>query len=254
MASSKKQSINNDFYDQYNERWYTAKDDPVALLRAEAKARNPWINSEITKWFKGGRVRILDIGCGAGFLANDLARQGYHVVGLDSSWTALDVARRYDLTGTVDYICEDAYKLSFESGVFDVVCAMDFLEHIERPNEVVREISRVLKARGLFFYYTFNRNILSWLIVIKGVEWFVHNTPPEMHCLRYFIKPAELEKMCSENEIEIVQCRGMAPKILNPSFWKMLASGKIDEGFSFRFTRHRTLGYLGMAIRSPRTA
>ena len=184
MASEKKHPINNDIYDQYGERWYTANDDPVALLRAEARARNRWILSEIAKGFHGRNIRILDVGCGAGFLANELARHGYRVVGLDASKSTLDVAHRHDSTQTVDYICGDAYRLGFESGAFDVVCAMDFLEHVENPNKVVREVSRVLNAHGLFFFYTFNRNFLSWLVVIKGVEWFVRNTPPNMHCLR----------------------------------------------------------------------
>jgi hypothetical protein len=43
----------------------------------------------------------------------------------------------------------------------------------------------------------------------------------------------------------------MAPKMLNPAFWKMLVSGKVEDQFSFKFTRHTTLGYLGMATRMP---
>jgi 2-polyprenyl-6-hydroxyphenyl methylase/3-demethylubiquinone-9 3-methyltransferase len=249
MAFENKHSINNDFYSQYGERWYTAKDDPVALLRAEARARNHWIISEIAKRVSERNVRVLDLGCGAGFLTNELAQNGCHVVGLDASRPTLEVAQRHDPMHTVGYICGDACKLCFDSGVFDIVCAMDFLEHVENPKEVLREVSRVLKPNGLFFYYTFNRNFLSWLLVIKGVEWFVRNTPPDMHCLRYFIKPDELKKMCGESGLEVVHCRGLSPKVLQFAFWKMLVTGKIDDSFSFKFTRHTILGYLGVATR-----
>lgn len=251
MAAGKKRTVNNDIYHQYGDRWYTANDDPVALLRAQARMRNPWIFSEITKWFQGRHVRVLDVGCGAGFLANELAKYGCSVVGLDVSSPALDVARRHDSTRTVDYICGDAYRLGFPKGAFDVVCAMDFLEHVENPQNVIREISRVLKVNGLFFYYTFNRNLLSWIVVIKGVEWFVNNTPPDMHRLRLFIKPSELRHMCRECGFDVIQCRGMAPKIFHPAFWKMLVCGIVDDRFSFRFTRHAALSYLGMATRMP---
>jgi len=249
MADEKSGAINNDIYNWYGERWYTARNDPVALLRAEARARNPWLLSEIAGRFSGQKIRILDVGCGAGFLANELARHGYDVTGLDASEPTLEVARRHDSTRTVDYRCGDAYRMEFGNGTFDVACAMDFLEHVENPGQIVREISRVLKTGGLFFFYTFNRNILAWLIVIKGVEWFISNTPPNMHCLRYFIKPAELRRACRESGLEVVLFNGMAPKIFHAGFWKTLATGTVDDRFTFDFTRHTIMAYIGMAIR-----
>jgi 2-polyprenyl-6-hydroxyphenyl methylase / 3-demethylubiquinone-9 3-methyltransferase len=249
MAFEKKRPVNNDIYHRYGERWYTAKDDPVALLRAEARARNRWIVSEIKRRNFVGNIRILDLGCGAGFLANELAPQGYEVTGVDASESALEVARRHDSTGRVDYRCGNAYAMAFEDRMFDVVCAMDFLEHVENPEQVVREISRVLKTGGMFFFYTFNRNFLSWLIVIKGVEWFIRNTPPNMHCLRYFIKPAELRRMCRGNGLEVILCRGFAPKVFRLAFWKTVATGIVDDRFTFGFTRHTMIGYIGAAIR-----
>ncbi len=249
MAPRQDCPVNNEIYDRYGERWYTAEDDPVALLRAEARARNGWILSEMAGRFPGKSVRILDIGCGAGFLANALAAQGYGVTGVDTSSPSLEVARRHDSTGTVDYRRGDAYKLEFSDGSFDAVCAMDFLEHVENPGQVVREAARVLRQGGPFFFHTFNRNLLSWLIVIKGVEWFVRNTPPRMHSLRYFIKPAELREMCRENGLEIILCRGLVPRILQEPFWKMLATGRVQDRFRFKFTRHTLMGYLGCAVR-----
>ncbi len=242
-------SVNNAIYDGYGERWYTDKADPVALLRAEARTRNQWITAELAARYPDRSIRILDVGCGAGFLANALASKGYQVTGLDVSDSSLAVARRHDATGTVEYRYGDAYNLEFTSESFEVVCAMDFLEHVEEPGRVVQEASRVLKPGGLFFFYTFNRNLLSWLIVIKGVEWFVRNTPSHLHRLRYFIKPAEMHRMCSRNQMSIVKCLGMAPKIFQTSFWKMLASGSVDDGFLFSFTRHTLIGYIGFATR-----
>jgi 2-polyprenyl-6-hydroxyphenyl methylase/3-demethylubiquinone-9 3-methyltransferase len=249
MASEGNRPVNNDIYDQYGERWYTARNDPVALLRAEARARSPWMIFEMNRKFSGRNIRILDIGCGAGFLANEFARHGYRVTGLDTSKSTLEVARRHDSTGTVDYRYGDAGQMEFEDGSFDVVCAMDFLEHVENPERIVREVSRVLRRGGLFFFYTFNRNFLSWLIVIKGVEWFIRNTPPNMHCLRYFIKPGELRRMCFEAGLEVTVCRGMAPSVFHAAFWKTLATGIVDDRFSFSFTRRTLLAYIGLAIR-----
>src|SRR5215475_7295723 len=149
--------VNDDIYDHLGERWYTARDDPIALLRAEARARNPWIAGAISQAFPSDEVKVLDIGCGGGFLSNYLAEAGFTVIGLDAA-------------------------------------------------------ARVLQPGGLFFFATFNRNFISWLFGIKGVEWFVKNTPPRLHELSHFIKPAELRAMCEESGLRINELRGFAPR------------------------------------------
>jgi 2-polyprenyl-6-hydroxyphenyl methylase/3-demethylubiquinone-9 3-methyltransferase len=248
MASSKIVRVNNDFYDGYGERWYTAQDDPVGLLRAENRLLGPWVVAEIRRRRRGGSVRVLDVGCGAGFLANELARNGFQVTGIDASEGSLDVARRHDSTGSVDYRSGDALYLTFPDQSFDVVCAMDFLEHVESPERVVSEAARVLAPEGLLFFHTFNRNPLSWLMVIKGVEWFVKNTPLNMHCLPNFIKPAELRRMCESSGLRVEYYRGLAPVAWNSAFWKMILTGKVEDGFTFAFMRFAPAGYAGVAI------
>jgi 2-polyprenyl-6-hydroxyphenyl methylase / 3-demethylubiquinone-9 3-methyltransferase len=138
--------------------------------------------------------------------------------------------------------------MEFANKTFDVVCAMDFLEHVENPGQIVKEVSRVLSAGGLFFFYTFNRNFLAWLIVIKGVEWFIRNTPHNMHLLRCFIKPGELKHMCRKNGLEVTVFRGIGPKIFHSAFWKTLATGIVDDRFTFDFARHTLMTYIGYAI------
>jgi 2-polyprenyl-6-hydroxyphenyl methylase/3-demethylubiquinone-9 3-methyltransferase len=241
--------INNAFYDELGERWYTAENDPVAFLRAESRARNPWIIAEIRHAFPERRVVVLDLGCGAGFLSNELAREGFEVAGLDASPQSLSIARRHDTAGRVRYEIGRAHELPHPSSSFQAVCAMDFLEHVENPEQVVGEIARVLSPGGLFFFHTFNRNWLSWLVVVKGVEWFVENTPPNMHSLRYFIKPRELRALCRRNKLEILSLRGLVPKINQKAFLKMLWTGRVGNDFAFHFTRSARTGYTGVAVK-----
>ena len=125
---------------------------------------------------------------------------------------------------------------------------MDFLEHVEDPEQVIAEAARVLAPSGLFFFHTFNRNLLSWLFVIKGVEWFVKNTPRDMHVLRLFLKPAEVEAMCERHGLTPAALRGFRP-CARPPLIRMLLTGEVPEALSFTFCRSTMLWYGGFARR-----
>lgn len=239
--------INNTIYDALGERWYTATDDPVALLRAESRHRTSWVLSELRTHFGERSLTILDVACGAGFLTNPLAEAGHAVTGIDLSQDSLDVARRHDPTASVTYLPMDARRLAFPDGQFDVVCMMDFLEHIEARDAVIREASRVLKPGGWFIFHTFNRTPISWLIAIKGVEWAVRNTPKHMHVYRLFLTPQELRELCALHHLEIERLRGIRPRIFTLAFLKLLVTGRVSDQFQFEFTRSQSIGYCGRA-------
>jgi len=243
--------VNNAIYSELGERWYRAADDPIALLRAESRLRNPWIARQIESHLAAGPRRVLDVGCGGGFLSNHLGSLGHEVTGLDASADALGVAALHDRSGSVRYQQGDALHLPFPDGCFDVVCAMDFLEHVEDRDRAIAEAARVLAPSGLFFFHTFNRNFLSWLIVIKGVEWFVRNTPKNLHVLRLFSKPDEVRAACLDHGLTAPELRGVRPAF-GSAFWRMLVTRSVPEDFRFVFTSSTALGYSGVARRPNR--
>jgi 2-polyprenyl-6-hydroxyphenyl methylase / 3-demethylubiquinone-9 3-methyltransferase len=248
-------SINNHFYNELGERWYTAYDDPVAFLRQEAKVKAPWVIERIQKKFPNKKsTKVLDVGCGGGFLSNRLAEEHFRVHGIDLSLESLEVAKRHDRTKSVSYIYGNAYALPFADGFFDVVTAMDFLEHVEQPDIAVAEISRVLKPKGLFFFHTFNRNFLSYLIVIKGLEWVVKNTPKDMHVLHVlnlFLKPREVRKICEDSGLQVEELTGIRPCFSKFNFFD-LVHRQVPEDFCFTLTRSLKLSYMGLAVKTRR--
>jgi 2-polyprenyl-6-hydroxyphenyl methylase/3-demethylubiquinone-9 3-methyltransferase len=234
--------VNNRWYDSLDQQWYEARDNPVALLRAEAQLRNPWLADTL-----GAAPRaVLDLGCGGGFLANYLAACGHRMVGIDTSAEALGVAQRYDHTRRAVYLVGDACALPFADASFDAVCAMDLIEHVTAPERLIAEAARVLRPGGLFFFHTFNRTWQAHLIVIKGVEWFVENTPKDLHVIELFRSPEEVAAMCRRERLEPVCVRGSRPRFGWP-LWRMLATGRVGDDLAFRFTRSTKLGYTGYA-------
>ena len=245
--------VNNDFYDELGERWYEAKDDPIALLRAESRIKNPWVAARIREHFGArppGAIRILDVGCGGGFLSNALAAEGFRVTGVDVSEESLAVARRHDASGSVSYECHDALALPHAPASFDVACAMDFLEHVEDPAAVVAACARVLRPGGMFFFHTFNRTPLSWLLAVKGLEWFVRNAPRHVHVYRLFVTPAELAGSCAAAGLDVREMVGLRPALLSTALVRLLATGVVPDDFRFVFTKSLQVGYAGWALRA----
>lgn len=242
-----KTPVNNDYYHHLGEDWLVANDDPIALLRAESKLKNPWVLATIIEELGSGSKKVLDIGCGAGFLSNALAYGKHQVEGIDMSEESLKIARKYDTTKTANYQYANAYELPFEDNQFDAVCAMDFLEHVEEPARVILEASRVLKPGGVFFFHTFSKNIFAYLVIIKLVEWFLPKTPKHMHILRLFISPTELEKMNTLANLTTIHMMGIRPQFGKLSFWKSLLKREVHPDFSFSFTKSTLLSYIGYA-------
>lgn len=240
--------INNDVYHTYGDRWYTAFDDPVALLRAENEAKWPWVLQHIQQYHASART-LLDVGCGAGFLTNRMAREGFAVTGIDLSAESLTVAERFDATKSVKYVHADAYQLPFADASFDLVTSMDFLEHVPDPARVVRECARVLRPGGLFFYHTFNRNPIAEAVVIKFVEAFVRNTPPKLHVIDLFIRPEELLEYCAAAGLENLALTGLRPELSTVRLSDII-SGIVPESLRFTTTKNLLISYLGVARRS----
>jgi 2-polyprenyl-6-hydroxyphenyl methylase/3-demethylubiquinone-9 3-methyltransferase len=246
--------INNDYYHHLGQKWYAADDDPVALLRAESNLRNPWIAGRIHEFYsyKSKVVRVLDVGCGAGFLSNHLGREGFEVTAIDLSASSLDIARQADETKKVQYLQADAYELPFDNASFDVVTSTDFLEHVSEPQKVLREVARVVKPNGFFFFHTFNRNWLSNLLVIKSLEWFVKNTPEHLHVYDLFIKPKELRDWLVEEHFNVLEMHGMRPRIIQTPVFKLLFRGIVDPNFKFKWSSSLAVSYIGIARKKGR--
>ena len=239
--------VNNDYYEHLSDKWYTEHADPVALLRLESLTKNPWVLGIIQSFYPDQSVQIVDIGCGGGFLSNALALAGHQVIGVDLSQSSLETAKRFDSTKQVTYLQADATSIPLNDNFYDVVCSMDMLEHVEDPAKVIAEASRLLRPGGIFFFHTFNRNFLSWLLVIKFMEWFMPHMPKNLHILRLFIPPRDLIQMMNQVGLVKLWMGGLSPNFFSKAFLWSLWNKRIHPDFKFSFVKSTSLGYIGYA-------
>jgi len=140
-------------------------------------------------------LRILDIGCGGGLLSEPLARLGADVVGADPSQTNIEVARLHaaDSGLTVDYRATTAEALADAGERFDIVLAMEVVEHVADVELFIKRCAQMVKPDGLMIVATLNRTLKSFALAIVGAEYVLGWLPRGTHRWDKFVTPNELE-------------------------------------------------------------
>ena len=190
-------------------RWWD-KDGEFRPLHDINPARLAWING--LSPLNG--MRVLDVGCGGGILADAMARAGAAVTGIDLAAKALRVAQLHALeaqTAGLQYREISAEALAAEqAGSFDVVTCMEMLEHVPDPASVVRACATLVKPGGWVYFSTLNRSPKSFLLAIVGAEYILNLLPRGTHEYAKLIRPSELAGFCRAADLELRHTRGMA--------------------------------------------
>jgi 2-polyprenyl-6-hydroxyphenyl methylase/3-demethylubiquinone-9 3-methyltransferase len=162
--------VDNSIYEAPGDIWWD-ETQPLSALRTAINPGRMAYLAEVLKQegMTGRGSRALDIGCGGGLMAEEVARMGFAVSGVDPAAASVAVARAHALTSDLDieYATAGGESLPFPDQSFDLVYCCDVLEHVTDPGQVIRETSRVLRPGGLFFYDTINRTRASKLLMIK---------------------------------------------------------------------------------------
>jgi len=172
-------------------------------------------------------TRILDIGCGAGLVSEQLARIGAQVTGLDACQESIDVARSHmakdaALSDRLAYSCESVEEhVANNPGIkYDAVVASEIVEHVENPEVFVQLCVDLVRDGGSCFFTTINRTTRSWMAAIVGAEYLLGLLPRGTHDWNKFITTEELQAMLEKSGCQTRLVHGMfyVPGV-NRWFW-----------------------------------
>ena len=168
-------------------------------------------------------IKVLDVGCGGGILAEALSKLGAQVTGIDASEQTIGVAQNHSnaVGSDVSY-----YQTTIEEFIankpeerFDVITCLEMLEHVPSPSEIIKTCSTILKDDGDIFFSTINRNPRSYLFAIVGAEYILNLLPKGTHDYQKFIKPSELAKWIRDARLSQIETIGLSYNPITDNYW-----------------------------------
>jgi 2-polyprenyl-6-hydroxyphenyl methylase/3-demethylubiquinone-9 3-methyltransferase len=209
-------------------------------------------------------LRVLDIGCGGGFLAEEFAALGCQVTGVDPSPTSVAAARAHAARRglRIDYRVGAGEELPVPDAAFDVACCCDVLEHVSDVDRVISETARALKPGGLYLFDTVNRTRTSKLLAIKAAQqWrLTRLTNVAFHDWDMFITPAELAAVLERHGLAPGETTGLGARANPLTVLASLARARLGRITYGELSRRLDVGqvsstavsYMGFATKAQR--
>lgn len=173
--------------------------------------------------------RILDIGCGGGLVCEPLARLGASVVGIDPSATNIAVASEHaERSGlAIAYRTDTAEALADQNERFDIVLALEVVEHVADVEHFVARAGEMVKPGGIMIAATINRTFKSFALAIIGAEYVLRWLPRGTHSWDKFVTPDELELALERAGLRVTDERGVIYNLLRDK-WQIASDMDVN--------------------------
>ena len=218
-------------FDQLAHQWWDARGAMWPLHRLNA-LRAPFVTEKIQQHFNAVSLkglRILDIGCGGGLLAEQMAKQGARVTGIDVAAKNIGIARQHAQAQglVVDYRCGAVEALE---GIddFDVVLNMEVIEHVNNLPLFMARTCDLTAPGGLMFLATINRTWFSWLTTIVGAEYILGWLPRGTHSWQRYVRPEEAQLSLQQGGLSVQSQTGVG---MNPLQRHLFLTGNMRANY-----------------------
>jgi 2-polyprenyl-6-hydroxyphenyl methylase / 3-demethylubiquinone-9 3-methyltransferase len=254
--------VDNDIYNRPGDIWWDEREPLSALRTAINPARLDYFGRVLRALGvdPAGKT-LVDIGCGGGLFAEEVARMGARVIGVDPSRSSLETAHAHAVAAGlgVEYRTGTGERLPLDDGSVDIACCLDVLEHVDDIDAVISDTARVLKTGGLYVFESINRTRMSRFVMIKLFqEWRLTAwMPPNLHAWEQFITPDELCTVMSRHQLRTHDILGVVPSVQAPRLMRLLwqlRSGRISPAEAgrrahFVVTSDLRVSYVGYATK-----
>lgn len=204
--------------------WWSEKGE-AGWLHKYNRVRVPYIrDAACRRWQRDAEradclngLRVLDIGCGGGLLCEPVAALGAAVVGADPAPGAIDAAKLHARMGglTIDYRCTTAEALADAGERFDIVLAMEVIEHVADHNVFLERCAELVAPGGLMILSTINRTTKSYAYAIVAAEYVLRLLPRGTHQWERFLKPEEIGASVAPHGLRVSDVGGVTMNVLS---------------------------------------
>jgi 2-polyprenyl-6-hydroxyphenyl methylase / 3-demethylubiquinone-9 3-methyltransferase len=175
-------------------------------------------------------LTLLDIGCGGGLISVPMCRLGAKVTGIDASEKNIKIAMNYiRRTGlTIDFNFTTAEDLSMKNKKFDVILALEVIEHVNQYELFLKSMSSMLNKHGIIIISTINKTLKSLVTAKFLAEYILRWVPKGTHDWEKFIKPQEIDRVLSNLGLKTVDIKGMNFNPFINQKWELSSNKKMN--------------------------
>ena len=177
-------------------------------------------------------LKLLDVGCGGGLIAEPMTRLGAKVTGIDASEKNINVAKFHaeQMNLKINYLATTPENLNEQ---FDVILCLEIIEHVADVDLFIQSCARLLKKNGIIFFATLNRTAKSFLFAIIGAEYILNWLPKGTHDWNKFFKPSEVISTALKYQLEFKEKIGFKFNIFSRE-WQKSKDTDVNYAVSFK--------------------